>query len=172
MKRPPNILLKHLYWMTHVNWMKYKRNFQKIKDPDPTTEQLKAFKAQVKLRLGGETWDLGKASKKGPGVTDLRPWEGLQIQMNRMLDLRPFLPTPSLRSWWHERRVKGCNLKIGCSDFFVFSFNLKLSSPGAESARAVTGSRCPYSGVGEDFLVRRTGPLTKVSVTRKRKVAQ
>jgi len=42
--------------------MKYKRNFQKIKDP--TTEQLKAFKVQVKSRLGGETWDLGKASKK------------------------------------------------------------------------------------------------------------
>jgi len=43
--------------------MKYKRNFQKIKDPDPTTEQLKASKVQVKSGLGGETWDLGKASK-------------------------------------------------------------------------------------------------------------
>ena len=72
-------------------------------------------------------------------------------------DLRLFFPTPSLRSWWHERRVKGCNLKIGCSDFFVFSFNLKLSSPGAESARAVTGRRCSHSGVGEDFLARRPG---------------
>ena len=27
-----------------------------------------------------------------------------------------------------------------------------LSSPRAESARAVTGRRCPHSGVGEDFL--------------------
>ena len=87
-------------------------------------------------------------------------------------DLRLFFPTPSLRSWWHERRVKGCNLKIGCSDFFVFSFNLKLSSPGAESARAVTGRRCSHSGVGEDFLVRQPGPLTKTGVTRKRKVAE
>ena len=30
-----------------------------------------------------------------------------------------------------------------------------LSSPRAESARAVTGRRCPYSGEGEDFLTRR-----------------
>ena len=30
-----------------------------------------------------------------------------------------------------------------------------LSSPRAESARAVTGRRCPHSGKGEDFL---TGP--------------
>ena len=27
----------------------------------------------------------------------------------------------------------------------------------AESARAVTGRRCPHSGVGEDFLARRPG---------------
>ena len=32
-----------------------------------------------------------------------------------------------------------------------------LSSLRAESARAVTGRRCPHSGVGEDFLVRRPG---------------
>ena len=31
----------------------------------------------------------------------------------------------------------------------------------AESARAVTGRRCPHSGVGEDFLGHRPGPLTK-----------
>ena len=30
-----------------------------------------------------------------------------------------------------------------------------LSSPRAESARAVTGRRCPYSGKGEDFLTGR-----------------
>ena len=44
------------------------------------------------------------------------------------------------------------------------SLLLLLSSPcagpqglRAESARAVTGRRCPHSGVGEDFLVRRPG---------------
>ena len=40
-----------------------------------------------------------------------------------------------------------------------------LSSLRAESARAVTGRRCPHSGVGEDFLVRRPGPLMKMGVT-------
>ena len=48
-----------------------------------------------------------------------------------------------------------------------------LSSPKgpcAESARAVTGRRCPHSGVGEDFLVHRPGPITKTGVTRERKV--
>ena len=40
----------------------------------------------------------------------------------------------------------------------------------AESARAVTGRRCPHSGVGEDFLVHRPGPLTKTGVSRERKV--
>ena len=34
----------------------------------------------------------------------------------------------------------------------------------------VTGRRCPYSGVGEDFLLRRTSPLTKTTVTWKREV--
>ena len=42
--------------------------------------------------------------------------------------------------------------------------------PCAESARAVTGRRCPHSGVGEDFLGHRPGPLTKTGVTRERKV--
>ena len=41
---------------------------------------------------------------------------------------------------------------------------------GAESARAVTGRRCPHSGVGEDFLAHRPGPLTKMGVTREGKV--
>ena len=33
----------------------------------------------------------------------------------------------------------------------------QLSRLRAESARAVTGRRCPHSGVGEDFLERRPG---------------
>ena len=36
---------------------------------------------------------------------------------------------------------------------------LCISSPRAESARAVTGRQCPHSGVGEDFLARRTDVL-------------
>ena len=49
----------------------------------------------------------------------------------------------------------------------AISVNIQLSSPRAkhagpkglraESARAVTGRRCPHSGVGEDFLARRPG---------------
>ena len=36
-----------------------------------------------------------------------------------------------------------------------------LSSPRTESARAVTGRRCPHSGVGEDFLGHQPGPSRK-----------
>ena len=53
------------------------------------------------------------------------------------------------------------------SQFFMKKL---LSSPRAESARAVTGRRCPHSGVGEDFLGHRSGRLTKTGVTRERKV--
>ena len=45
-----------------------------------------------------------------------------------------------------------------------------LSSLRAESAWAVPGRRCPHSGVGEDFLVRRPGPLMKMGVTREQNV--
>ena len=44
----------------------------------------------------------------------------------------------------------------------------QLSRLRAESARAVTGRRCPHSGEGEDFLPRQMGPLTKTVVTQKR----
>ena len=37
------------------------------------------------------------------------------------------------------------------------SVSLLLSSPRAESARAVTGRRCPHSGDGEDFLTHQPG---------------
>ena len=45
-----------------------------------------------------------------------------------------------------------------------------LSSPRAESARAVTGRQCPTSGQGEDFLTRRPGFFTKTAITQERKV--
>ena len=45
-----------------------------------------------------------------------------------------------------------------------------LSSPRAESARAVTGRRCPHSGRGEDFLSRKPIFFTETAVTPERKV--
>ena len=40
----------------------------------------------------------------------------------------------------------------------------------AESARAVTGRRCPHSGRGEDFLSRQPNFSTETAVTLERKV--
>ena len=45
-----------------------------------------------------------------------------------------------------------------------------LSSPPAESARAVTGRRCPHSGKGEDFLTGQPDFFTVTAVTPERKV--
>ena len=47
---------------------------------------------------------------------------------------------------------------------------LFLSSPRAESARAVTGRRCPHSGRGEDFLAGRLNFFAETAVTPERKV--
>ena len=40
----------------------------------------------------------------------------------------------------------------------------------AESARAVTGRRCPHSGKGEDFLTGQLNFFTETAVTPERKV--
>ena len=40
----------------------------------------------------------------------------------------------------------------------------------AESARAVTGRRCPHSGEGEDFLTGQLNFFTETAVTPERKV--
>ena len=40
----------------------------------------------------------------------------------------------------------------------------------AESARAVTGRRCPYSEKGEDFLTGQPDFFTETAVTPERKV--
>ena len=45
-----------------------------------------------------------------------------------------------------------------------------LSSPRAESARAVTGRRCPHGGRGEDFLSRQPDFFTETAVTPDQKV--
>ena len=55
----------------------------------------------------------------------------------------------------------------------MFSFlyaSFTLSSPRAESARAVTGRQCPHSGKGEDFLSRQQDFFTETAVTPERKV--
>ena len=58
-------------------------------------------------------------------------------------------------------------------DHFDLQYLLQLgflSSPRAESARAVTGRRCPHSGRGEDFLSRQPDFFTETAVTPDRKV--
>ena len=47
---------------------------------------------------------------------------------------------------------------------------LSLSSLRAESARAVTGRRCPNSGRGEDYLTGQPDFFTETAVTPERKV--
>ena len=49
-------------------------------------------------------------------------------------------------------------------------WQLSLSSPRAESARAVTGRQYPHSGRGEDFLSRQLDFFTETAVTSERKV--
>ena len=48
-------------------------------------------------------------------------------------------------------------LVINIGKVLIFLENHDNSSPRAESARAVTGRRCPQSGEGEDFLTRQPG---------------
>ena len=45
-----------------------------------------------------------------------------------------------------------------------------LSSPRAESARAVTSRRCPHSGEGEDFLTGQPDFFRETAVTPEQKV--
>ena len=55
----------------------------------------------------------------------------------------------------------------------MFSFlyaSFTLSSPRAESARAVTGRQCPHSGRREDFLTGQPDFFTETAVTPDRKV--
>ena len=68
------------------------------------------------------------------------------------------------------------NLSSLTSNKIIF----RLSSPRAkrggpkglcaESARAVTGRRCPHSGKGEDFLTGQLNFFTETAVTPERKV--
>ena len=75
--------------------------------------------------------------------------------------------------WNHSLIVKTC---FALSSGFI----LCLSSPSAkrtgpkglraESARAVTGRRCPHSGKGEDFLTGQPDFFMETAVTPERKV--
>ena len=59
---------------------------------------------------------------------------------------------------------------IGCS---LSSLRAKRAGPKglrAESARAVTGRRCPHIGEGEDFLTGQPDFFTETAVTPDRKV--
>ena len=67
-----------------------------------------------------------------------------------------------------------------CEDYGLVKQKHMLSSPHAkragpkglraESARAVTGRRCPHSGEGEDFLTGQLNFFTETAVTPERKV--
>ena len=55
----------------------------------------------------------------------------------------------------------------------ISSLRAKRASPkglSAESARAVTGRRCPHSGKREDFLTGQLNFFTETAVTPERKV--
>ena len=58
------------------------------------------------------------------------------------------------------------------SSHVVQSYQARAGPKGlrAESARAVTGRRCPHSGKGEDFLTGQLNFFTKTAVTPERKV--
>ena len=61
-----------------------------------------------------------------------------------------------------------CGLRAGLS-----SPQAKRAGPKglhAESARAVTGRRCPHSGKGEDFLTGQPDFFTETAVTLEQKV--
>ena len=71
-------------------------------------------------------------------------------------------------------------LYLTIPDSELLYFKITLSSPRAkragpkglraESARAVTGRRCPHSGKGEDFLTGQPDFFTETAVTPERKV--
>ena len=59
------------------------------------------------------------------------------------------------------------------ANFSIYQAHAKRVGPKglrAQSARAFTGRRCPYSGKGEDFLSRQPNFFTETAVTPERKV--
>ena len=62
------------------------------------------------------------------------------------------------------------NDKYWCHFFMIYTGIMDMSLSSPESARAVTGRRCPHSGRGEDFLSRQPDFFTETAVTPERKV--
>ena len=56
------------------------------------------------------------------------------------------------------------------ADVCVYSLRAGPKSLRAESARAVTGRRCPHRGKGEDFLTNQLNFFTETAVTQEQKV--
>ena len=65
-----------------------------------------------------------------------------------------------------------CHTGPNCQNL-LFSPRAKRADPKglrAESARAVTGKRCPHSGEGEDFLTAQLNFFTETALTGEQKV--
>ena len=85
---------------------------------------------------------------------------------------------PVSQFWQYKIKFRISFLRGGCSRIkasfhFLSSPRAKRAgpkSPRAESARAVTGRRCPHSGRGEDFLSRQPDFFRETAVTPERKV--
>ena len=64
-------------------------------------------------------------------------------------------------------------LLVASGSYYLSSPRAKRAGPKglrAESARAVTGRRCPHSGEGEDFLIGQPDFFMKTAVTPEQKV--
>ena len=91
---------------------------------------------------------------------------------------------PLLRSHWHHIRNStnedndewdSDNVRISqLIGLLNNSYHIGIIQPAkglhAESARAVTGRRCPHSGEGEDFLTGQLNFFRETAVTPERKV--
>ena len=84
--------------------------------------------------------------------------------------MRKCLYLKGINSWGMWTR-KYLSPSPGCLSLQSYLQSL-LSSPRDDIAWAVTGRRCPHSGVGQDFLPRRTCPLMKTAVIGKQKFAK
>ena len=67
---------------------------------------------------------------------------------------------------WFLLRLWNDSFYIDCKREDAFPHLIQPAR--AESARAVTGRRCPHSGTGQDFLARNGPNRTKTGVTRQR----
>ena len=133
---------------------------------DPTGRTSLKFPLPAKRRVG-----LRKKKKIPPNFRTSHPKRRVGLRRNKI---------PPIFRTSHSKRRVGLRKKkippnfrtspvlIPGSDFENCFKHLKLSSPRAkraESARAVSGRRCPHSGEGEDFLMGQLNFLKKTAVT-------